>query len=372
MTRLSAEAREFGSDVAERVLLRTNRWALILVVLAVVFIALVSLSQVGLTPLRTIVENQNGIGFFFSAFIGTIVTGTAIVVTINQLVLAQELGAVGDQHERMQGSMAFQREVEAEIGDGVSPTDPATFLSYLADAIGERVTVLHHTVTEGDARSTPGAGPDTMSDGPDGSDDVDNVDSVDDIDDVDDMDDVDDVDEILAYGTVVRTDVQALKKELTGAEFGTFDVIWGALEFDYSRRLHTARRLRHEHADRLSSDALDALEDVITLLELFGPTREHIKTLYFQWELIDLSRALLYVSIPALAVTAAMNMYVDGNTFPGTVLGVDNLVWVTSAAFVVGISPFVVFTAYVLRIATVAKRTLAIGPLILDTGSNPD
>ncbi len=363
MTRLSTEAREFGSDVAERVLLRTNRWALILVVLAVVFIALISLSQVGLTPLRTIVENQNGIGFFFSAFIGTIVTGTAIVVTINQLVLAQELGAVGDQHERMQGSMAFQREVEAEIGDGVSPTDPATFLSYLADAIGERVTVLQHTVTEGAAGSTPGTGTDTMSDGPNGSDDVDGV---------DDVDNVDDVDEILAYGTVVRADVQALKKELTGAEFGTFDVIWGALEFDYSRRLHTARRLRHEHADRLSSDALDALEDVITLLELFGPTREHIKTLYFQWELIDLSRALLYVSIPALAVTAAMNMYVDGNTFPGAVLGVDNLVWVTSAAFVVGISPFVVFTAYVLRIATVAKRTLAIGPLILDAGSDPD
>ena len=58
-------------------------------------------------------------------------------------------------------------------------------------------------------------------------------------------------------------------------------------------------------------------------------------------------------------------MYVDATTLPGTVLGVDNLVWLTSAGFVVGISPFVVFIAYLLRIATVAKQTLAMGPFIL-------
>jgi hypothetical protein len=39
--------------------------------------------------------------------------------------------------------------------------------------------------------------------------------------------------------------------------------------------------------------------------------------------------------------------------------------WVVSAAFTVTLIPFLLFTAYILRIAPVAKRTLAIGPLIL-------
>lgn len=63
----------------------------------------------GQVTLRRIIEDHDGLEFLFSAFIGAIITGTSIVVTINQLVLSQELGAVGDQRERMQESMEFAR-----------------------------------------------------------------------------------------------------------------------------------------------------------------------------------------------------------------------------------------------------------------------
>jgi hypothetical protein len=53
------------------------------------------------------------------------------------------------------------------------------------------------------------------------------------------------------------------------------------------------------------------------------------------------------------------------DTISGATFAVDNLVWVTSAAVAVALLPFVLLLSYVLRIATVAKRTLAMGPFVL-------
>lgn len=106
-------------------------------------------------------------------------------------------------------------------------------------------------------------------------------------------------------------------------------------------------------------------DDLIDVLELFGPAREHFKTLYFQWEIVNLSRVLLYISVPALVIVGVVLMNLGPDVAPGTTFGIDNLVWVASAVYTVGLAPFVVFLVYVLRIATMAKRTLAMGPFIL-------
>lgn len=317
--------RETGTGAVLWVLLKMDRRVITGSMLFVVFVALVAISQIGLTPLRTVATNQNGIRYLFQAFIGTIVTGTAIVVTINQLVLSQELGAFGDQRERMRKSMSFRRDIEAEMGVDASSIEPAAFLSELAASIRERASELEKAVDgNGDLEAR-----------------------------------------VTEYVETLDADAKLLQDNLEDAEFGSFDVVWSALAFNYSRKIHTGRKLRAETDGSLPEDAADRLDDTIELLTFFGPVREHFKTLYFQWELINLSRALLYISIPALTVAGVFLMYVDGTTAPGTVLGVDNLVWLTSAGFVVGLSPFVVFIAYVLRIATIAKQTLAIGPFVL-------
>ena len=118
-------------------------------------------------------------------------------------------------------------------------------------------------------------------------------------------------------------------------------------------------------ADRVHCDVDAEIDTAIDLLTFFGPTREHFKTLYFQWELINLSRALLYASIPALIVAGAMVTFVGAESFSGTFLTIPVVTWVVSAAYTVTLVPFLLFTSYILRIAPVAKRTLAIGPLIL-------
>ncbi|RQG94361.1 hypothetical protein [Natrarchaeobius chitinivorans] len=308
-------------------LLQVNRWLFTAAILFAVFAILVAASFLELTPLREIVENQDGIEFLFSAFIGAIITGTSIVVTINQLVLSQELGAVGQQRDRMQDAMEFRRDVESTIDEDASPPEPAAFLFELVDGVQERASELEAEMEGGRDEELR--------------------------------------EKIADYVDDATENAQTVKDDLQDAQFGTFDVIWNALNFNYSRKIYDARKIRADHGDSLSEEASEKIDHMIDTLQLFGPAREHFKTLYFQWELINLSRALLYISVPALTVMAIMIMYVDGSALPGSTLGVDNLVWLTSAGFVVGISPFVVFITYILRIATVAKRTLAMGPFIL-------
>jgi len=62
------------------------------------------------------------------------------VLTLSQLVLSQELGAAGDQRERMAGAMAFREDVADTIGTDVSPAEPSAFLRSLVRATGEQAT----------------------------------------------------------------------------------------------------------------------------------------------------------------------------------------------------------------------------------------
>ena len=310
-----------------RLLIHSNRWLLVGGVLVVVFCLLVIAGQLGLAPFREIAASQNGVRYLFSPFIGAIITGTSIVVTINQLVLSQELGAVGDQRTRMQEAMTFQTDVEAKLDEGVSSPEPAAFLCELLAGIERRADRLSESsIADREPERSETVG---------------------------------------TFVDDVRQNTAIVRDELDDAQFGTFDVMSAALDFNYSWKIYAARRIRNQHGDSLSEEAAETLDDLIDLMEFFGEAREHFKTLYFQWELINLSRALLYIAVPALTVVGVFLMYVDATTLYGTTLGVDNLVWLASAGFAFGLAPFVVFIVFILRIATVAKHTLAMGPFVL-------
>ncbi|MFQ3294851.1 MAG: hypothetical protein ACI8VE_001932 [Natrialbaceae archaeon] len=103
---------------------------------------------------------------------------------------------------------------------------------------------------------------------------------------------------------------------------GEFDVVFSALNYNYSWKLYAARRIRAENEDVLTEEAHHAFDELINALELFGPAREHFKTLYFQWALIEISRTMLYASIPVLLTAVAGVVYLEPGLFPGTVLGV--------------------------------------------------
>jgi hypothetical protein len=323
------------SGIRSWVLLEGNRWVLTGLVLASFFVVLVLLGTTAAVPLRTAMAGKDPIETAFQALTTAIVTGVTIVVTINQLVLSQELGALGDQRERMDGAMEFREDVETLLDRQITPADPAAFLELLLEGATERAMTLRDEAPVDTDRAER--------------------------------------DRLNRYVDRFEASANLVERRLEHARFGTFAVVHAALGFDYSAHLYEARRLRNEHQTELSREMRSAFDELVGLLELFGSAREHFKTLYFQWELINVSRVVSYAAIPALLVTIGMVLFADmPGSVRGTTLSVANVVWVTSGAVTVALTPFILLLSHMLRIATVAKRTLAIGPFALQEDDTVD
>jgi hypothetical protein len=304
------------SNLLMYVLLNVNREVVSLGILLLTFAGVVGASLV-IDGAAAALITDDPIETAFQAFIGATVTGVTLVLTLNQLVLSQELGAVDDQYDRMEGAMDYRADVGDVLGE-TPPAEPSAFLCALIEAIGDR------------ARAVGAAAGD------------------------------DEAVQRVVDSTVENAD--AVVERLEGADFGEFDVVRTSLDFNYSWKLYATNRLKGE--DR-SEETRAALEDLSEALGLYGPAREHFKTLYFQSELISLSRTVLYVSIPSLVTSAVVVLLFDVENYPGTVLGLDVGVLIVAAATAVAVAPFAVLLSYVLRIATITRRTLAIGPFIL-------
>jgi len=314
-----------GSRLRLRTLMHVNRLVIVAALGVLVFVALVALGTLDAMPLRVNMQRSDPVDTVFQALTTAIITGVTLVVTINQVVLSQELGPLGDQRERMQGAMGFRDDVGDVIG-AAPPPEPASFLQSLIEATKQRANRFEE-------RAAAGSG--------------------------------DSREQVERYADELVENADAVADRLDGADFGTFDVIDAALDYNYSWKVYELNQLRRTYGDEFDEDTSAAASDLLDVLRLFGPAREHVKTLYFQWELVNLSRAIVYAAVPALVVALSSILFLEAASFPGATLGVDNIVLVVAGAATVAVVPFLILIAFILRIATVAKRTLAIGSFIL-------
>lgn len=286
------------------------------------------------SPFRQFMIDMAPTRYMFQALVGALITGVTLVVTITQLVLSQELGPIGAQRERMSGSMSFRGDVEDVFGS-VSPPEPESFLQALID----------NTRQKGDAFEQS----------------------------VDDHPNSDLTENVSRLTTDIAENADVVIDELEDSQFGEFSVVKAALDFNYSWKIYQARRIRAEYGDELSEDQRRSLVELLEILSFVGPAREHIKTLYFQWSLIDLTRNIIYTTIPALVVTGALALYLRPTMFPESTLGIDHLVWIVSFGAAAGLVPFLLLSTYILRLVTITQHTLAIGSFILrDTNRSDD
>jgi hypothetical protein len=306
------------------VMLSANRLVITAVLAVGVFVAFVLIGSTG--GLAENLGSGDTKASIFSTMLGAIITGTTLVVTISQLVISQENGPLGDQHGRMSETMDF-REFVSEMRDEPTPADPSAFLRVLVEETERRAKALRDSVS--------GSGNEDLRG------------------------------EVDEFTDSLTGNADAVTEKLDGATFGTFDVVFGALDFNYGWKIFQVERLREEYADDIDEETDELFSELHTALSMFGPAREHVKTLYFQWVLIDLSQLILYVSVPSLVVTGGMLGFLGTGPIPGTTLGFQNVLLVVGAAFTVSLLPFLLLVAYIARIATIAKRTLAIGPFIL-------
>ncbi|MHC3380042.1 hypothetical protein [Haloarcula sp. H-GB5] len=309
-------------------LLDADRWIVTALLSGVLFFGVLAAGHLHPTPAMTLLTRGDPVETLFQALITGTITAVTLVLTLNQLVLSQELGAVGDQRERMDGSMQFRADVADAVDTPVSPAEPSAFLRSLVRGTAERA--------ENAQNAAEGAALD------------------------------DDLSALLSnYLVDVTSNADRVTDQLDGGTFGEFDVVKAALNYNYSWKLYAGRRIREAYADELTDEVDDSLAELVETLELFGPAREHFKTLYFQWELSDLSRTLLYVAIPALTVAITSLLFLDVQDFVGVTAGVSDALWLLAVTATGSLLPFTVLISYVLRIVTITKRTLAIGPFIL-------
>ncbi|MGM0421358.1 MAG: hypothetical protein ACQEQG_10220 [Bacillota bacterium] len=303
-----------------------RRWFVTGILIVIVFIALVTAGY--LHPnVETSIRSSDSVDTLFQALLTAIITGVTIVVTLNQLVLSQELGAVKDQRERMEGALQFREDAADIIQAQVSPSRPAQFIRALVQVSADRAKDLRESVSDSTDKNFR--------------------------------------QEINDFTNSLIGNAERVAEGLNNAQFGEFDVISSALDFDYSWKIFTARRIKKKYNDLLSERGSEALGRLIEVLSFFGPTREHFKTLYFQRELIDLSRKILFAAIPALLTSVYMIIFFNSKTYSITIFNTGTLVFVIVLAVTISLLPFLILISYVVRIATVTKYTLAIGPFIL-------
>lgn len=307
-------------------LLRANRLFVTAALTLSVFVVFVGTVAVLPLPFAEQIESSDGIETLFGAMITVVVTGTTLVVTIGQLVLTQENGPLGDQRDRMSNSMDVRGLIEELIGSP-SPAHPSAFLGEILDATAQRSRALRESID--------GSHDDALRD------------------------------EVTEFADSIIGNADTVRDQLEGAQFGSFDVVFASLDFDYDSKIFQVECIAHEYRESLTEHEQNLLDELKTALSLFAPAREHVKTLYFQWALIDLSRLILYAAVPAVVVAGLMFTGVEPATFPGNTLGIDHITIVVGGAFAVTLIPFMLFVSYLFRILTVAKRTLAIEPLIL-------
>ncbi|NGM68083.1 hypothetical protein G6M89_03490 [Natronolimnobius sp. AArcel1] len=307
------------------VLVGANR-LLVTGVLALSFFVLFMLGALLDPTLSGLLQDRNVIESLYAQMIGSLITGVTLVVTISQLIISQENGPLGEQRTRMSETLDFRSYIQ-ELTDKPAPADPSAFLREIVDATQVRAEALEDEIERTD------------------NDDL--------------------KDEVNEFVDSIVGNAETVREELDGASFGTFDVVYASMDYNYSWKIFQIERLKADYGDVIDEEQDEALDDLRSSFAMFGPAREHIKTLYFQWELINLSRYILYAAIPALLVSGMMMTFVDTTTITGTILGVEVLLWLVAVTFTFTLIPFFLLTTYIMRVATAAKRTLAIGPLIL-------
>ena len=290
------------------------------------FVLFIVIGELFIPRFESTLRSDTMIHYLFSTMISAIITGTTLVVTISQLVISQENGPLGDQRERMSNTMDF-REYTEEIIGSPTPPDPSMFLHEIISATDRQAETLRDTIADNENARLRA--------------------------------EVDD------FTNSLTGNAEEVQEQLEGASFGSFGVLNAALNYNYGIKIFQIERIANDYGDSLSDEDMAILDRLKQTLSMFGPAREHIKTLYFEWALINLSQLILYVSVPALLVAGSMLAFVSGISFPNTTVGISNSIVIIGAALTITLLPFLLLVSYVLRVATVAKRTLAMGPLIL-------
>jgi len=247
-----------------------------------------------------------------------------IVVTINQLILSQEFTGAGDAHERLNGVLTFRRQIAEKADVPAAPASPTKFLELLAETMYYRAETLADSVADQDNENARQL--------------------------------------IIQYANRVHDSTNRMFETFENADFGSFEAVSAAIRYDNAWQMYVAEHLLTEYTESLSPETITILEELQEELELFDVAVEHFKTTYLQRELTQFSRQTMFAGVPAILSSIGLAfLYAD---WTGAAIEAEYLSVVTPLLITVMILPLGLLVSYVLRIATVTRRTASIGPMV--------
>jgi hypothetical protein len=304
----------FGYRFVRWVLLDGNRWPVTLLVSGVVFVVFAGLSTAGVIGVT-----EKGL---MTSVLGSSITGvfTLITVTtsINQLVLSRVLGSPDDIVSRTESVKEFRENIaEMNPRQDVSPIEPEEFLLQLNYVLEERTEQLDRAFQR---RPT---------------------------------DETETVEELtLDVLELTQQTIDALDAD----DLGLFQTLSPILNDEYSIHIHTIRQLR-ESDSSLDSEQLEALDDLESTLISMNYTRHYLKTLYIQEALAKVSLYVFLTGVPSLLVGyLTILSYDSGPILSGLALSLG-----VSVVMVLVVLPLSILFAYLVRVASIAKRTTTFG-----------
>lgn len=317
-----------GIEPVRWILLEANRYAVVGALLTLTFGTIILVGTVWPLGMRRLLTETQAVQAILDTFLSGIILLVSIVVSINSIVLSYDITSISNQEERVEGTLDFRRELDRVADVDRSPTDPRSFLAVMATAIRRRAEALEEV---GDGAHEEFA---------------------------------QDADEYVEGIIQTADDLERSLEKVGSAEFG---VLWLGLETDYGPMINRSRNLASGHND-IPEDTEELMGELIDALELFSTGREYFKTLYYSREISELSRTLLVISLPAILVTASTILAINAGLLPDLwVFGLPPLLTFVAGTFTVALAPFIVLTAYMLRIATVAHHTSGAGPFGLQS-----
>jgi len=312
-----------------------KRWLVALSLLAAVFVVFLGLALLRPVDMERIISETTTLRTLFAALLSGAILIVSVVSSISSIVLSEEITDVETEQERIDGTIEFHRRAETLADVESSPGQPAAFLEVLISTIHDQAKALGEVAVRSDNQEF-----------------ADRVGSF--------------VDEVLDETT-------ASARSLDGATFGTFKVLSAGMNYDYSWQLTMTRRILNRYGDSLTDEERAVLEDLVDTLKFFGTGREYFQSLYYKREVAQLSRMLLYVSLPVIVLISYLMLALDANLLPYAQFGpLSSLSVFILFAYTVSLAPYVVLTAHVIRIAAITMQTLAAGPFTIRPDDHQD
>jgi hypothetical protein len=299
-------------------LLDGNRWTLVAALVGTIFFGSLAL---GLTNVIGVRES-NFVTTMFSTIIAGLFSFVPLVIAVNQLTVSRLFGTPDRLRERVDSVHEFRVEIEELSADvDVSPTDPAAFLVVIARTMYDRGKALRSVGEEADDERLR-----------------------------------EELDEFTAR---VLRQAEDVTDQLDGTDCDTFRVILPVMNDSYSKQFNQVRVLRTRFDDALPETADNLLAELRSVFVAIDVTRQYFKIIYLQQELARLSRLLAYTGTTAfLTSTLVIMIYASG--YPPA-LGESALLLLVSLSLGVAFSPLAVLFAFIIRVATIVKRTSAPG-----------